>query len=140
MLSVLKLRLPLAQLGQAADVGSPGVAIEPAVAAGLADWSPDEPSCPVALRHLLVRDAIYAGISSARRRELHARAAVLASESASWEHRVAALERPDEGLAAESWSAWRARRPPAAGFRWPPPTCSGPRTFPRTGPAGNGGC
>ena len=101
MLSVLKLRLPLAQLGQAADVGSPGVAIEPAVAAGLADWSPDEPSCPVALRHLLVRDAIYAGISSARRRELHARAAVLASESASWEHRVAALERPDEGLAAE---------------------------------------
>jgi len=101
MLSVLNLRLPLAQLGQAADVGSPSAAIEPAVTAGLADWSPDEPSCPVGLRHLLVRDAIYAGILPARRRMLHARAAVLVSESASWEHRVAALEHPDEDLAAE---------------------------------------
>jgi DNA-binding CsgD family transcriptional regulator len=101
MLSVLNLRLPLAQLGQAADVGSPSAAIELAVAAGLADWSPDEPSCPVGLRHLLVRDAIYAGITLVRRRTLHARAAVLVSESASWEHRVAALERPDEGLAGE---------------------------------------
>jgi len=101
VLSVLNLRLPLAQLGQAAQVGSPGAAVEPAVAAGLADWVPDEPSCPVGLRHLLVRDAIYAGTTAVRRRELHARAAGLVSEPASWEHRVAALEQPDEGLAAE---------------------------------------
>jgi DNA-binding CsgD family transcriptional regulator len=101
MLAVLNLRLPLAQLGQAAQADSPSAAIEPAVAAGLADWSPDEPSCPVALRHLLVRDAIYAGIAPVRRRMLHARAAVLVSESASWEHKVAALEHSDEGLAAE---------------------------------------
>jgi len=101
MLSVLNLRLPLAQLGQAAEVGSPSAAIGPAVAVGLADWSPQEPSCPVALRHLLVRDAIYAGITSVRRHTLHARAALLVSESAAWEHRVAALEQPDEGLAAE---------------------------------------
>jgi len=101
MLAVLNLRLPLAQLGQAAEVGSPSAAIESAVAAGLADWSPEEPSCPVGLRHLLVRDAIYAGIPPARRRMLHARAAVLVSESASWEHRVAALEQPDESLAAD---------------------------------------
>ena len=94
MLSVLNLRLPLAQLGQAAQVGSPGAAVEPAVAAGLVEWSPDEPSCPVGLRHLLVRDAIYAGIPPARRRLLHVRAALLVSESASWEHRVAALEQP----------------------------------------------
>ena len=32
---------------------------------------------------------------------LHARAASIVSESASWEHRVAALDRPDEGLAAQ---------------------------------------
>jgi DNA-binding CsgD family transcriptional regulator len=101
MLAILNLRLPLAQLGQAAEADSPTAAIEPAVAAGLADWSPDEPSCPVGLRHLLVRDAIYAGITPARRRMLHARAALVVSDSASWEHRVAALEQPDEDLAAE---------------------------------------
>ena len=101
MLSVLNLRLPLAQLGQAAEVGSPSAAVEQAVAAGLADWSPEEPSCPVVIRHPLVRDAIYAGLTPVRRRMLHARAALLVSESAAWEHRVAALEQPDEGLAAE---------------------------------------
>jgi ATP/maltotriose-dependent transcriptional regulator MalT len=101
MLSVLNLRLPLVQLGQAAQVGSPGAAIEPAVAVGLADWWPEEPSCPVALRHLLVRDAVYAGITPVRRRLLHARAASVVSESVAWEHRVAALEQPDEDLAAE---------------------------------------
>jgi DNA-binding CsgD family transcriptional regulator len=101
MLSVLNLRMPLAQLGQAAEVDSPGALIEPAVAAGLVDWWPDEPTCPVEIRHLLVRDAIYAGIPAARRRMLHARAAVMVSRAASWEHRVAALEQPDETLAAE---------------------------------------
>jgi DNA-binding CsgD family transcriptional regulator len=101
MLSVLNLRIPLAQLGQAAEVDSPGELIEPAVAAGLVDWWPDGPTCPVQIRHLLVRDAIYAGIPAARRRMLHARAAVMVSQAASWEHRVAALEQPDETLAAE---------------------------------------
>jgi DNA-binding CsgD family transcriptional regulator len=101
MLSVLNLRMPIALLGQAAGVGSPSAAIEPAVASGLVDWWPQEPSCPVAFRHLLVRDAVYAGITASRRRVLHGRAAGVVSESASWEHRVAALEAPDEGLAAE---------------------------------------
>jgi DNA-binding CsgD family transcriptional regulator len=100
-LSVLNLRLPLAQLGQVAQVDSPGAVIEPAVASGLVDWWPDEPTCPVEIRHPLVRDAIYAGITDTSRRMLHARAAALVSESASWAHRVAALDRPDEGLAAE---------------------------------------
>jgi DNA-binding CsgD family transcriptional regulator len=101
MLSVLNLRMPLAQLGQAAQVDSPSAAIEPAVASGLVDWWPDEPTCPVEIRHALVRDAIYAGIPAARRRLLHGRAAVMVSESASWEHRVASLDRPDESLADE---------------------------------------
>jgi AAA ATPase domain len=101
MLSVLNLRMPLAKLGQAAQVDSPSTAIEPAVNAGLVDWWPAEPTCPVEIRHLLVRDAVYAGIPATRRRVLHERAASVVSESASWEHRVAALDHPDEGLAAE---------------------------------------
>jgi DNA-binding CsgD family transcriptional regulator len=101
MLSVLNLRLPLTQLGQAAEVDSPSTAIEPAVASGLVDWWPEEPTCPVAIRHLLVRDAVYAGITPTKRRLLHARAASVVSEPASWEHKVAALEYPDEGLAAQ---------------------------------------
>jgi AAA ATPase domain len=101
MLSVLNLRIPLAQLGQAAEISSPSAAIEPAVVSGLVDWSPEEPSCPVVLRHPLVRDAVYAGITATRRRALHARAASVVTESASWEHRVAALDRPDEDLAAQ---------------------------------------
>jgi DNA-binding CsgD family transcriptional regulator len=101
MLAVLNLRMPLALLGQAAQVGSPSAAIEPAVAAGLVEWWPEEPTCPVAIRHPLVRDAIYAGIPAARRRLLHARAAPVVSEAASWEHRVAALDQPDEDLATQ---------------------------------------
>jgi DNA-binding CsgD family transcriptional regulator len=101
MLAVLNLRLPIAQLGQAAQIGSPTVAIEPAVNAGLVDWWPDEPSGPVQIRHLLVRDAIYAGITPTRRRELHKRAVTVVSERAAWEHRVAALDQPDEQLAAQ---------------------------------------
>jgi hypothetical protein len=101
MLSVLNLRMPLAQLGQAAEVDSPGELIEPAVVAGLVDWWPDEPTCPVEIRHLLVRDAIYTGITATQRRLLHARAAAMVSQAASWEHRVAALDQPDEALAAE---------------------------------------
>ena len=101
MLSVLNLRMPLAQLGQAAQIESPSAAIEPAVASGLVDWSPEEPAGPVEIRHPLVRDAIYAGITATRRRTLHARAAGIVNEPASWEHRVAALDHPDEGLAAQ---------------------------------------
>jgi DNA-binding CsgD family transcriptional regulator len=101
MLSVLNARMPLAELGQAAQVDSPSAAVEPAVAAGLVDWSPAEPACPVEFRHPPVRDAIYARITPTKRRVLHARAASMVSEPASWQHRVAALEQPDEGLAAQ---------------------------------------
>ena len=100
ILSVLNVRLPLAQLGQAAQIDSPSAAIEPAVASGLVEWWPEEPSCPVAIRHPLVRDAIYVGITAVTRRVLHARVASVVGESTSWEHLVASLDRPDEGLAA----------------------------------------
>jgi hypothetical protein len=49
MLAVLNLRLPLAQLGQAAQACSASAAIEPALATGLVAWEPTEPSCPVEL-------------------------------------------------------------------------------------------
>ena len=102
MLSVLNLRLPIAQLGYAAQVGSPSAAIEPAVASGLVDWWPEQPSCPVEIRHLLVRDAIYAGITPTQPSPVaRPRCLGVVSEPASWEHRVAALDQPDEGLAAE---------------------------------------
>jgi DNA-binding CsgD family transcriptional regulator len=100
MLSVLNLRVPLAQLGQAEQADSPSAAIEPAVISGLVEWWPEEPTCPVEIRHPLVRDAIYAAIPLTRRRVLHARAASVVSEAASWEHLVAALDQPDESLAA----------------------------------------
>jgi len=45
MLAVLNLRMPLAQLGQGAEIESPSAAIEPAVASGLVDWWPEEPTC-----------------------------------------------------------------------------------------------
>ena len=139
MLSVLNLRIPLAQLGQAAEISSPSAAIETAVASGLVDWSPEEPSCPVVLRHPLVRDAIYVGITATRRRALHARAASVVNESASWEHRVAALDRPDEDLAAQLERL--AGEEAAAGrLALSAPHRSGPRTSPRPGPTGNGGC
>ncbi len=101
MLAVGNVRVPLVQLGAAASVESPSTAIEPAVRAGLVDRWPAEPSCPVALRHALQRGAIYAGLGVSRRRELHARAIALVDEAASWAHRVAALDRPDEDLAAQ---------------------------------------
>ena len=113
MLSVLNLRMPLAQLGQAAQVDSPergdraGGGLRPG---GLVARRTDLPG---GIRHPLVRDAIYAGITAARRRLLHARAASVVSEAASWEHRVAALDRPDEAWP-PSWNGWRAGRWPTA--------------------------
>ncbi len=99
MLAVVNTRVPLALVGEAAAGTSPSVAIEPAVRAGLVEWSPHEPTAPVSIRHALQRDAIYASLSPGKRRELHARAVDLVDESAAWHHRVASLDRPDEKLA-----------------------------------------
>src|SRR5215472_3680534 len=100
-LAIVNGRVPLALLGEAARVAAPTTAIEPAVRAGLADLPPDEPTRPVAIRHALQRDAIYAGMTAGRRRELHARAVTIVDEASGWAHRVASLDRPDEGLAAQ---------------------------------------
>jgi ATP/maltotriose-dependent transcriptional regulator MalT len=101
MLAVVNGRMPLGLLGGAAGVKEPSAAIEPAVRAGLVDLSSDDPSRPVAIRHRLQRDAIYAGMTTERLRQLHVRAVPLVDEASAWAHRVASLDRPDEGLATE---------------------------------------
>jgi hypothetical protein len=99
MLAVVN--VPLGLLGAAAEVAEPAAAVQPALRAGLADLAADEPSRPVAIRHALQRDALYAGLSAERRRRLHARAVRLVDAASAWAHRVAALDGPDEDLAAE---------------------------------------
>jgi DNA-binding CsgD family transcriptional regulator len=101
MLAVVNGRLPAARLGDAAGVESASAAIEPAVAAGLVDWWPQEASCPVAFRHALQRDAIYVGMAATNRRALHARAVPLVDGTSAWAHKVAALDGCDEELAGE---------------------------------------
>ena len=99
MLAVADRALPLARLGEVAGVASPAAAIEPALGAGLVDWQPGVPSCPVRLRHALQRDAIYALLGPTKRRRLHAQAVSVVDATAAWAHRVAALEGPDDDLA-----------------------------------------
>jgi DNA-binding CsgD family transcriptional regulator len=101
MLAVTNAAMPLVLLGEAAGVEEPSAAIEAAVRAGLVDFQPNDLTRHVVIRHALQRDAIYTGISAARRRELHARAVRLVDENSAWAHRVAALDRPDESLAAQ---------------------------------------
>src|SRR5262249_31490212 len=67
-------------------------------AGGLATGRADS---AVVIRHALQRDAIYAGMTADRRPELHPRAITLVDEASGWAHRVAALDRPDEDLAAQ---------------------------------------
>src|SRR5262249_61627342 len=114
-------RVPLALLGETASVAEPTAAIEPAVRAGLADLSPDEPTRPVVIRHALQRDAIYVGMTAGRRRELHARAVTIVDEASGWPHRGARLVRPAEALPPRL-SRLPASRPPAPPLSLPPPT------------------
>ncbi len=101
MLAVVDARLPLAILGDAAGISSPSAAIESAVIAGLVDWWPQEPTCPVGIRHPLQREAIYAGMHPGKRRDFHARAVSLVDDGRAWTHRVASLDGPDEMLASQ---------------------------------------
>jgi hypothetical protein len=101
MLAVVNGPVPLALLGTAAQIEEPTAAIQPALRAGLAGLVSDEPVRPVAIRHALQREALYAALTADRRRELHAKAVTLVDAASGWAHRVAALDHPDEGLAAE---------------------------------------
>ncbi len=100
-LAVLDARTPLATVGRLAGVEDAARALGPALNAGLAVWSPNEPDAPVVLAHALQRDAIYEAITPERRRSLHAGAADLVGTATAWAHRVAATAGTDEQLAAE---------------------------------------
>jgi DNA-binding CsgD family transcriptional regulator len=101
LLAVVNAPVPLALLGAAAEAAEPAADIQPALRAGLADLAAGEPGRPVAIRHALQRDALYAGLTAERRRALHAGAVSLVDAASAWAHRVAALHGPDEHLAAE---------------------------------------
>ncbi len=112
----------LAALGELDD---PAAAREALVKAGLLVTRTPDMTSPLRTSHALARAAVYQSIPYARRRELHLRAAEQASTvMESLEHRVAAADRCDDGLAIELERA--ARTAHAAGdlreaghmFRW----------------------
>ena len=66
LLAVVNAPVPLALLGAAAEVAEPAADIQPALRAGLADLAAGEPGRPVAIRHALQRDGLYAGLTAER--------------------------------------------------------------------------
>ena len=73
--------------------------VDAAVAAGLLTEGSSAPE--LAFTHPLYRAAVYADLSPASRRDLHARAAEVAAGHARLAHRAAASLGPDEALAGE---------------------------------------
>ena len=84
-----------------ADVPVPSAALEEAVAARLLAENHEDGVRQVRFPHPLVRAAIYADLSPARRAVLHTRASRLTAGTAALSHRVAAAAGPDAVLADE---------------------------------------
>jgi DNA-binding CsgD family transcriptional regulator len=97
--SVLGQHAPVAAIVSAARLPDARSEMDTAVAAGLLT----EGASPLelAFTHPLYRAAIYADLSPASRRELHARAAEVVAGRARLAHRAAAALGPDEALAGE---------------------------------------
>jgi ATP/maltotriose-dependent transcriptional regulator MalT len=100
-LAVLDARVPLATAGALAEVADTASSLEPLISSGLVSWWPTEPPCPIRIKHVLLRDAVYAALPPVHRRHLHGRASDLVPVSAAWAHRVAAADRADPTLADE---------------------------------------
>ncbi|MEU9705557.1 AAA family ATPase [Streptomyces sp. NPDC047981] len=96
--AVLATPAPLHLVGRLADVKDPVPALEDVLATGLLRWQPAEPSRPVELAHALQQQAVIEAIAPDKLRTLHARAATLVDERASWAHRVAAADPFDDRL------------------------------------------
>jgi DNA-binding CsgD family transcriptional regulator/tetratricopeptide (TPR) repeat protein len=93
---------PLDLAAQLADLDSPLVALEQAIAAQLLGEQHTPAGQLVACRHPLVQAAVYRDLGPARRSSLHSRAAHLVDdELESLRHRVAAVTGADDKLAAE---------------------------------------
>jgi ATP/maltotriose-dependent transcriptional regulator MalT len=99
--AVLGSRCALSDAVRVAEVADPVAALDEAVRAGLLiDGPPGHPR-DVAFPHVLVRAAIYADLSPARRHALHRRAGEVLGGAPSLHHRVAAAIGPDAELAGE---------------------------------------
>jgi len=97
--AVLGQRCPLALAVQLAGLSDPLAALDQAVSASFLVEAGG--GAEVAFAHPLIWSAVYGDLSSARRRELHARAVQLTSGERALAHRVAAAAGPDDSLAAE---------------------------------------
>ncbi|MFG2196739.1 ATP-binding protein [Streptomyces sp. NPDC048639] len=99
--AVLAVRAPLSTVGRLAGVQDAAGALQPALAANLLRWWPNEPTTPVMITHALQRHAVIEALAPTRRRDLHRRAAGLVDAAATWRHLVAAADGPDDHLAAQ---------------------------------------
>jgi DNA-binding CsgD family transcriptional regulator len=97
--SVLGQHAPTSMIASVALLHGVQNEMDAAVAAGLLTEGASAPE--LTFTHPLYRAAIYADLSPASRRELHARAAELVAGRARLAHRVAASLGPDEALAEE---------------------------------------
>jgi DNA-binding CsgD family transcriptional regulator len=97
--SVLGQHAPMPVIGSVAGLADARSELDAAIAAGL--LTETAPAPELAFAHPLYRAAIYADLSPATRRELHARAADLVAGRAQLVHRAAAAPGPDEALAGE---------------------------------------
>ncbi|MER7575550.1 AAA family ATPase [Streptomyces sp. NPDC126514] len=98
-LAVLDATTPLTTTAQLADLPDATAALDAALASGLIQWQPDQPTTPLRIHHPLQRDAVYQAITPLRRRALHTTAATLADPDRAWDHEVAAATGADLELA-----------------------------------------
>jgi DNA-binding CsgD family transcriptional regulator len=103
--SVLGQHAPIPAIASVAQLPDARGDVDAAVAAGLLT---EGHSAELAFAHPVYRAAIYADLSPANRRELHARAANVVPGRARLAHRVAASVGPDEALASDLEGSARA--------------------------------
>jgi DNA-binding CsgD family transcriptional regulator len=99
--SVLHDHSALADVAAVAGTEAPAAAIGEAERGGFLLERETPAGWRVAFAHPLVRQAVYADLGAARRRELHLRAAAIVDGEQSLAHRAAAAVGPDPVLAAE---------------------------------------
>jgi DNA-binding CsgD family transcriptional regulator len=97
--SVLGQHAPISAIVSVAELPDARSEVDEAVAAGLLTEAVS--ALELVFTHPLYRAAIYADLSPASRRELHARAAQVVTGRARLAHRAAAALGPDEALASE---------------------------------------
>ncbi|MER7577975.1 LuxR C-terminal-related transcriptional regulator [Streptomyces sp. NPDC126514] len=100
-LAILDTPTSLATTAQLTGLPDAAAPLEAALASGLIQWQPDQPTTPLRIHHQLQRDAIYHTISPVRRRALHTTAAALVGGDRAWDHRVAAADAYDPDLAGQ---------------------------------------